>query len=41
MGRKPNPLISEYFERGAKINDKSNRYPHRCKLCGEVFPKGT
>ncbi|XXG99009.1 suppressor of tub2 mutation [Hypoxylon texense] len=40
MGRKPNPLILEYFERGAKLNDNSNRYHHRCKLCGEDFPKG-
>jgi hypothetical protein len=40
MGRKPNPLILEYFERGPKLADNSNRYPHRCKLCGENFPKG-
>ncbi|KAM4056626.1 putative zn 2cys6 transcription factor protein [Hirsutella rhossiliensis] len=40
MGRKPNPLILEYFERGPKLNDNSNRYPHTCKLCGEIFPKG-
>ncbi|KAI6781106.1 uncharacterized protein J7T54_003273 [Emericellopsis cladophorae] len=40
MGRKPNPLISLYFERGAKLNDNSNRYPHTCKQCGEYFPKG-
>ncbi|KAL7921623.1 hypothetical protein ACQKWADRAFT_294810 [Trichoderma austrokoningii] len=40
MGRKPNPLILEYFVRGPKLNDNSNRYPHTCKQCGENFPKG-
>lgn len=40
MGRKPNPLILEFFERGPKLTDNSNRYPHRCRACGENFPKG-
>jgi hypothetical protein len=40
MGRKPNQLILRYFERGPKLTDNSNRYPHRCKACGEDFPKG-
>ncbi|KAI1482416.1 hypothetical protein F4774DRAFT_407023 [Daldinia eschscholtzii] len=40
MGRKPNPIILEFFERGAKLNDNSNRYHHSCKSCGENFPKG-
>ncbi|KAI9728638.1 MAG: hypothetical protein M1828_002744 [Chrysothrix sp. TS-e1954] len=40
MGRKPNPVISEYYERGEKIDDKSNRYHHTCKSCGEQFPRG-
>lgn len=40
MGRKPNPIIGEYFTRGPKLTDSSNRYPHTCKLCGENFPKG-
>ncbi|KOS17489.1 hypothetical protein ESCO_003125 [Escovopsis weberi] len=40
MGRKPNPLILEYFVRGPKLNDNSNRYPHTCRQCGENFPKG-
>lgn len=40
MGRRPNPLILAYFERGPKLSDNSNRYPHRCKACGEDFPKG-
>lgn len=40
MGRKPNPIILEYFTRGAKLEDASNRYQHTCKLCGENFPKG-
>ncbi|KAI0015556.1 hypothetical protein F4780DRAFT_763481 [Xylariomycetidae sp. FL0641] len=40
MGRRPNALIITYFDRGAKLNDNSNRYHHRCKQCGEDFPKG-
>ena len=40
MGRKPNTLIGEYFTRGAKLDDSSNRYQHTCRTCGEVFPKG-
>jgi len=40
MGRKANPIVLEYFERGPKLNDSSNRYPHKCKLCGANFPKG-
>lgn len=40
MGRKPNPIVSEFFNRGNKLPDSSNRYEHRCKLCGENFPKG-
>ena len=40
MGHRPNPLLVEYFNRGKKINERSNRYEHTCKLCGEYFPKG-
>ncbi|KAI2465098.1 hypothetical protein F4781DRAFT_410682 [Annulohypoxylon bovei var. microspora] len=40
MGRRPNPIIVAYFERGPKLDDNSNRYHHRCKACGEDFPKG-
>ncbi|EXJ85923.1 hypothetical protein A1O1_06292 [Capronia coronata CBS 617.96] len=40
MGRRPNPLVAEYFERGSKIGDASNRYAHTCKKCGEHFAKG-
>jgi len=40
MGRKPNQLILEFFERGPKLDDASNRYQHTCKACGEHFPKG-
>ncbi|KAI1331004.1 hypothetical protein F5Y16DRAFT_322014 [Xylariaceae sp. FL0255] len=40
MGRRPNPLIAEFFDRGAKLNDHSNRYQYHCKACGEDFPKG-
>ena len=40
MGRKPNQIISEYFDRGPKLDDASNRYQYDCKACGEHFPKG-
>lgn len=40
MGRKPNQLILEFFIRGQKLEDASNRYQHTCKACGEKFPKG-
>ncbi|KAF2145816.1 uncharacterized protein K452DRAFT_295379 [Aplosporella prunicola CBS 121167] len=40
MGRKPNQLILEFFERGPKLEDASNRYQHTCRSCGEKFPKG-
>ncbi|KAF2460891.1 hypothetical protein BDY21DRAFT_134317 [Lineolata rhizophorae] len=40
MGRKPNQLILEFFERGPKLEDNSNRYQHTCRSCGEKFPKG-
>ncbi|KAI9655405.1 MAG: hypothetical protein M1821_005553 [Bathelium mastoideum] len=40
MGRKPNPIINEYYERGQKLEDASNRYQHTCRSCGEKFPKG-
>jgi hypothetical protein len=40
MGRRPNPLVTEFFTRGSKLQDSSNRYEHTCRLCGENFPKG-
>ena len=40
MGRKPNQIILEYFDRGQKLDDASNRYQYDCKACGEHFPKG-
>lgn len=40
MGRKPNQLVFEFFDRGTKLNNGSNRYMQTCKACGEVFPKG-
>ncbi|KAL8809687.1 MAG: hypothetical protein Q9200_003203 [Gallowayella weberi] len=40
MGRKPNQLVIEFFDRGAKLKDNSNRYEHTCKACGKRFPKG-
>ncbi|OJD18834.1 hypothetical protein AJ78_01166 [Emergomyces pasteurianus Ep9510] len=40
MGRKPNGIVSEFFNRGAKLADSSNRYEHTCKSCGQNFPKG-
>ncbi|KAK5134984.1 hypothetical protein LTR08_005936 [Meristemomyces frigidus] len=40
MGRRPNQLVNEFFQRGQKLPDASNRYAHTCKRCGELFPKG-
>ncbi|KAL8973703.1 MAG: hypothetical protein Q9197_002054 [Variospora fuerteventurae] len=40
MGRRPNQRVLEYFDRGARLEDNSNRYEHTCKACGEHFPKG-
>jgi hypothetical protein len=40
MGRKPNQLILEYYVRGAKLADASNRYAYTCKACSAHFPKG-
>ncbi|WPG99660.1 Hypothetical protein R9X50_00247900 [Acrodontium crateriforme] len=40
MGRRPNRLVVEFFHRGPKLDDSSNRYEHTCKRCGERFPKG-
>ena len=35
-----NPLILEFFERGPRLEDNSNRYQQTCRKCGIVFPKG-
>jgi len=40
MGRRPNQVILQFFHRGNRLDDKSNRYKHTCKACGEDFPKG-
>ncbi|KAL9043246.1 MAG: hypothetical protein Q9214_003561 [Letrouitia sp. 1 TL-2023] len=40
MGRRPNQLVLEFFHRGPKLNDNSNRYEQKCKACGELFRKG-
>jgi hypothetical protein len=40
MGRRPNPLMVEFFNRGRKIGDASNRYEQTCKRCGENFSRG-
>ena len=40
MGRRPNQLVLEYFLRGSKLEDASNRYQYTCKACGEHFAKG-
>lgn len=40
MGRKPNRLVAEFFTRGTKLDNGSNRYVQTCKACGEVFLKG-
>lgn len=36
MGRRPNQLVLEFFQRGQKLPDASNRYEHSCKRCGEA-----
>ena len=41
MGRRPNQLILEFFERGPKLEDASNRYQHTCKSCGEKVTSPT
>lgn len=40
MGRKQNPAIEAYFERGQKLGDASNRYQQTCRRCGELFKRG-
>lgn len=35
MGRKPNPVALEFFVRGRKLDDASNRYEQTCKFCNE------
>lgn len=35
MGRRPNAIVGDYFIRGQKLEDASNRYEHDCKKCGE------
>lgn len=40
MGRKPNTLVLEFFDRGDKLDDNSNRYQQTCKRCGE-FVRGS
>ncbi|MCJ1321750.1 hypothetical protein MMC15_007095 [Xylographa vitiligo] len=40
MGRKPNQLVLEFFSRGPKLEDASNRYQYTCKACGAHFAKG-
>ncbi|MCJ1401873.1 hypothetical protein MMC11_005090 [Xylographa trunciseda] len=40
MGRKPNQLVLEFFSRGPKLEDASNRYQYTCKACGQHFAKG-
>lgn len=40
MGRKQNPLIVEFFVRGEKLDNASNRYKHTCKSCHQEYPKG-
>ncbi|RMZ85261.1 hypothetical protein DV738_g151, partial [Chaetothyriales sp. CBS 135597] len=32
--------VLQYFDRGSKLGDSSNRYQHTCKACGALFPKG-
>ncbi|EMD01187.1 hypothetical protein BAUCODRAFT_29620 [Baudoinia panamericana UAMH 10762] len=40
MGRRPNQLVSDYFVRGKKLEDASNRYEHNCRKCGQLIEKG-
>ena len=40
MGRKPNPLVNEFFNRGKKLDDSSNRYEYTCKACDKFFDRG-
>lgn len=40
MGRRPNAVVGEFFHRGQKLDDNSNRYQHTCKKCGEHVRKG-
>jgi hypothetical protein len=35
MGRRPKAWVRRFFNRGAKLDDASNRYEHTCKACGE------
>jgi hypothetical protein len=35
MGRRPKAWVRRFFDRGAKLDDASNRYEHTCKACGE------
>jgi len=40
MGRRPNAVVGEFFHRGQKLDDSSNRYQHTCKKCGEHVRRG-
>lgn len=40
MGRRPNAVVGEFFHRGQKLDDNSNRYQHTCKKCGQHVRKG-
>lgn len=35
MGRHQNAVVRDFFLRGQKLDDSSNRYHHDCKKCGE------
>lgn len=40
MGRRPNAVVGEFFHRGQKLDDNSNRYQHTCKKCGQHVREG-
>jgi hypothetical protein len=40
MGRRPNVVVGEFFHRGQKLDDNSNRYQHTCKKCGQHVRRG-
>lgn len=36
MGRRPNPVIAEFFQRGNKLSDNSNRYDLKSRVPSRV-----
>lgn len=40
MARRPNQVVLQFFHRGKRCGDKSDRYKQTCKARGEILPKG-